>query len=456
MDVSLGKRAEDGTRSWFRNSADMVVNKEQVVRELDAARKQLDYVIQVQVARDKARSVYEALEDFATSQDRQFGEVMRALTPGSDGIARLADGEVANFTRTGVVRGDGAFDRLGRRNQLADDVDAVDARMLGDMGGLPDDVQVWGGRPIKDVSPRIQGLSRQVDAIDVQIRRVEDEIADPSPNFFAETKLSPATDVSPEMDALARQMWDDPNFNAVSKEFFEQYKDLVSLRASIDEMANPSPERLRVLAKQRLEQYKRELFDLESEMERFGAGRNKKGQLRWFVDVGMRGFRRKNAKGGYGKGKVRGGEYDWFDSLSKGQQKFLSRNYFESSGAGRSATNRSGGAWRNPDDNVLAFNLQDATDMDLDEYWENVLRLIGMHASMKDGINKLTVAARKPRNADLADDRLDDLRNMLINESDSDYLYYVAMVDQIPYTEKQFREVYTRINELGEIGRAHV
>jgi hypothetical protein len=135
MDVSLGKRAEDGTRSWFRNSADMVVNKEQVVRELDAARKQLDYVTQVQVARDKARSVYDSLEDFATSQDRQFGEVMRALTPGSDGIARLADGKVAPFTRTGVVRGDGAFDRLGRRYQLADDVDAADARMLGDMTG---------------------------------------------------------------------------------------------------------------------------------------------------------------------------------------------------------------------------------------------------------------------------------------------------------------------------------
>jgi DNA uptake protein ComE-like DNA-binding protein len=93
-----------------------------------------------------------------------LGRFERALLPGSDGVARLSNGAVARFTRTGGgVRRSDVGDRVGVRFPLADDVDAADARFLGDTAGTRAEqgaVQV--PRVVVPDMPEFHGVTSQV------------------------------------------------------------------------------------------------------------------------------------------------------------------------------------------------------------------------------------------------------------------------------------------------------
>jgi DNA uptake protein ComE-like DNA-binding protein len=452
MDVSLGKRAEDGTRSWFRNSADMVVNKEQVVRELDAARNQLDYVTQVQVARDKARSVYDSLEDFATSQDRQFGELMRALTPGSDGIARLADGEVANFARTGVVRGDGAFDRIGPRFPLADDVDAADARMLGDVGGLADDVALRAGRG----EPNTDLLASQLDEVNARIAGVEQQMFD-SARVVPEGEVTAGFARTAETDRIAQELWDSPSFQTEHARLVKDANNAISAERYIAEAVDPSPELLTQTTRRVLDDFVQKLRELAGEGENLGGiftsnnkiplsgGTPVQGKWSFPLDVSRRGYRRKNVKGGWTRGKVRGGEYDWWDNLGSKDRSYIARTYL----------GKGGGKGSKPDQFAQEFklaadggalgkataNMSTSVDDWADEFLGWIVRWEEANKLYSD-IQKFA----RPR----AGDR-DALLNILKSpEVDAfDLRYMESQLDRMPYTPEQYRAIRGRIEELG-------
>jgi len=452
---------QDGLRS-YRELPDQMRRLDAAV-EVERVRNQLVHANNFLQVFNRVDDTAMRLTRFASWHDDNVVAVRRALQPDSDGVAKLANGEVAQFVRVPSDAGNwSAFDRFPRFT-LTDDLDAADARMFGDMAGLPSVVSVAARTVDPSTVQRVGRLQVQVDEISKQIRRVEAEIADPSPNFFVEAKRS-VSSVDPEMDVLARQIWDDPNFNEAFKEVNEQYKTAVELDEAISGFLDPTPEQLKVLGKQRLEQYKKDLFELEQEMVHWGAtvvvvrGR---GEVRWVVDTNMKGYAKKNVKGGYGKGKQRGGEYDWFDALDKSEQNFLSRNYFLSSDAGRGRGPRGrfdiGDGKRTPDGNAHSFMLENpevAKQIELatpgtggvDAYWENVLRLIGEHRQLKADQEYLAGVLR-PRAGDPEEARAFLVQESLANNGQlREWTFYR---EQIPYSADQLRQIIVRVNELG-------
>lgn len=425
LNVGLGKPNDVGVRSATRNTLEGIADKEQVVREIARAEQELVHAGEVAGLTRKVHEMFDALEDFATSQDGSYDQIMRALTPGkSDGVVKLSDGRTAVFTRTGLVKGQGVLDRLGPRFQLSDDVAASLDEVL---------AQLPGGKKVS------------------LVRRLKPDV-EGAPTVSGERALQRNW----ETDGEAARLW-----NLSDDAFEQQYARLVEdaemsflAERSLAEVVDPSPELLAQTTRRALDNTAQTLDRLIGEGMNFGgtwtARQGDRFDVGWYfrLDVSKKGYRRFNPKTGkWGKGQVRGGEFDWWDSLDGYTKRRIQSKYLTDRGkrGGKGSKSKPDGfAQENklPMDGGALGKGTANISASMDDWGEAFLGWIGRWEETQDVYTSIKWWSR-PRAGDRG-----NLIELLKSIDAFETKYLQDQLSKMRYTPEQFRAILDEVDVL--------